>query len=299
MVMNSTSPDSTSSVWFTNSRGARIAVRDWAPPECVQRGIILLVHGLGEHSGRYEQLARQLIAWGFVVRGYDHYGHGQSDGPRGGLDHDNRLVDDLVHILNDTITRTSGDLPLIVLGHSMGGLTAANAAARGLLKADALVLSSPALDPGLSGVQKMLLATLPRIVPNLRVDNGLKLQYLTHDEDVIAAYKSDPLCHRKVAARLARFIADAGKETLQQSARWTIPTLLLWAGEDRLVSPAGSRGFAAAAPQTVVRSREFAPLYHEIFNESTDLAKPVFNALRHWLDARYPQECAAPMPVIA
>jgi len=298
--MSEASSVASSSVWFLQSRGARIAVRDWAPPALVPpRGVVVLVHGLGEHSGRYEALARQLVSWGFVVRGYDHYGHGRSDGPRGGLDHEARLVDDLAVVLNDTITRTEVGVPLILLGHSLGGLVAANAVARERAKVDALVLSSPALDPGLSGFQKMLLGTLPRIVPNLRVDNGLKLQYLSHDASVIEAYRSDPLCHRKVAARLARFIADAGAETLQKAARWSTPTLLLWAGDDHLVSPAGSRGFAAAAPKNVVRAREFETLYHELFNETPALAEPVLGALRHWLDARHPREVSAPIPVIA
>ncbi|QIL82390.1 alpha/beta hydrolase [Diaphorobacter sp. HDW4A] len=289
-----------SSVWFTTSGGARIAVRDWAPPaKAPLRGMVVLVHGLGEHSGRYESLAQRLISWGFAVRGYDHYGHGQSDGPRGGLDHDDRLLDDLAHVLNDTITRTAGDVPLILLGHSLGGLVAAHAVARERVKVDALVLSSPALDPGLSSFQKALVATLPRIVPNLRVDNGLALPYLSHDAGVVQAYREDPLCHRKVAARLARFIADAGAQTLQKAARWSVPTLLLWAGADRLVAPAGSRGFAAAAPKEVVRSREFEALYHELFNESPELAQPVFDALRYWLGVRYPQDVSAPMPVVA
>ena len=96
---------------------------------------------------------------------------------------------------------------------------------------------------------------------------------------------ADPLCHDRISARLARFIATSGPSTVAQAADWTVPTLLLWAGDDRLVSPAGSRAFAAAAP-ACVQAQCFYALYHELFNESAELAAPVFARLRQWLDER-------------
>ena len=179
--------------------------------------------------------------------------------------------------------------PLVLLGHSMGGLVAARFVAMHLRPVDALVLSSPALDPGLSAFQKLLLATLPRIAPDLRVGNGLDAQYLSHDPAVAAAYLADPLCHDRISARLARFIASAGPATVARAAHWSVPTLLLWAGSDKLVNPAGSRAFAAAAPKAVVQSHCFEPLYHELFNESPELAEPVFDMLRRWLAQRCPR----------
>jgi alpha-beta hydrolase superfamily lysophospholipase len=102
---------------------------------------------------------------------------------------------------------------------------------------------------------------------------------------VVAAYRADKLVHDRVSARLARFIADGGAATLAQAAGWAVPTLLLYAGADRLVNPAGSRAFAAAAPKTVVSAHCFEGLYHEIFNELD--AAPVFAALKQWLDVRF------------
>ena len=163
------------------------------------------------------------------------------------------------------------------------GLVAARFVSMHLRPVDALVLSSPALDPGLNAVQKLLLATLPRILPNLRVGNGLDAQYLSHDPAVVAAYLADPLCHDRISARLARFIADGGPATVARAAHWSVPTLLMWAGADKLVNPAGSRAFAAAAPRGVVQSHGFEPLFHELFNESPELADPVFALLRQWL----------------
>ena len=270
---------------FTAGDGETLAEQDWplAGPAGRARGTVLLVHGLGEHVGRYDAVARRLNDWGFAVRGYDQYGHGESGGPRGGLTSDMRLLDDLADMVDATRARMPEGAPLVLLGHSMGGLVAARFVAMRLRPVDALVLSSPALDPGLSAFQKLLLATLPRIAPNLRVSNGLDAQYLSHDPAVAAAYLADPLCHDRISARLARFIASAGPATVARAAHWSVPTLLLWAGSGKLVNPAGSRACAAAAPTAVVQSHCFEPLYHELFNESLELAEPVFEMLRRWL----------------
>lgn len=277
--------DSTLST-FVALDGDNLAVQDWPlASQQVLRGVVLLVHGLGEHAGRYDRLAVQLNDWGFAVRGYDQYGHGESGGPRGGLPTDSRLLDDLTDIVDSTRARMGPHTPLILLGHSMGGLVAARFVALGLRPVQALVLSSPALDPGLNAVQKLLLAVLPKIAPNLRIGNGLDASLISHDPAVVAAYQADKLVHDRVSARLARFIADGGPATLAQAASWSVPTLLLYAGADRLVNPAGSRAFAAAAPQTVLSSHCFEALYHEIFNELD--AAPVFAELKKWLDARF------------
>lgn len=274
---------------FTAADGENLAVYDWPLDEgTARRGTVLLVHGLGEHAGRYTALAQRLNAWGFAVRGYDQYGHGQSSGPRGGLTTDTRLLADLADLIDATRARMPADEPLVLLGHSMGGLVASRFVSMQLRPVDALVLSSPALDAGLGAVQKLLLATLPRIAPNLRVGNGLDAQYLSHDAAVVAAYRADPLCHDRISARLARFIADEGPATVARAAHWSVPTLLLWAGSDRLVNPAGSRAFASAAPKALVQSHCFEPLFHELFNESPELADPVFDMLGRWLAQRFP-----------
>ena len=265
------------------------------------RAVVLMVHGLGEHASRYDHVAQQLLSWGFAVRAYDQRGHGESGGARGGLSSEALLLDDLAEVVDDTRLRAprlpqaaganqaEKPLPLILLGHSLGGLVVGRFVSLGMRPVDGLVLSSPALDPGLSAFQKLLLAVLPVIAPNLRVNNGLNPAYLSHDPQVVRKYLADPLVHAKISARLARFIASAGPATVAAAYNWATPTLLMYAGADKLVNPAGSRAFAEAAAggpgAKVLTVKCFDELYHEIFNELD--SAPVFAALKAWLDARF------------
>lgn len=271
---------------FTATDGENLIVQEWPLPHpLAQRGTVIIVHGLGEHAGRYDHVARQLNQWGFAVRGYDQYGHGESAGPRGGLPSPRRLLDDLADLVDSTRYRMEPGTPLLLLGHSMGGLVAAHFVALGLRSVEGLILSSPALNPGLSAVQRVLLATVARWLPNLRVGNGLKPQFISHNTEVVNAYLSDPFVHDRICGRLARYIAHAGPAVIAAAPQWKVPTVLLYAGDDRLVSPQGSRDFAAAAPKDVVQSHCFERLYHEIFNERD--VKQVFDALHDWIDARF------------
>ena len=274
--------------------------RDALPP----RGVVLIVHGLGEHAGRYEHVAERLLEWGFAVRAYDQRGHGRSGGARGALPDDAALLEDLAEMVDDTrlrcmrLPQVTGALdgapqpmPLILLGHSLGGLVAGRFVGLKMRPVDGLVMSSPALDAGLSGFQKLLLAVMPRIAPNLCVGNGLNPRYISHDLQVVKKYLADPLVHNKISPRLGQFIATAGPATIAAAAHWSTPTLLMYAGADRLVNPAGSRAFAenaanspAVKPGTVT-VKCFEGLFHEIFNEVD--ATPVFDTLRVWLDARF------------
>ncbi len=264
----------------------QLAVFDWVLPATKPLGTVLLVHGLGEHAGRYGELAAHLHQWGFAVRAYDQQGHGRSDGARGNMLRPGSLQADLCRVIDDTRQRPAlVDTPLILLGHSMGGLVVARTLAEQLRPVDAAVLSSPALGAFPTLFQKMLLATLPRVVPHLRVDNGLKTELVARDPDVVKAYKADPMVHRRISTGLAAWILNNGTQTLEDAAQWSVPTLLLYAGQDRLVNAQASADFAQAAPKTVVQAQCFEGMYHEIFN---DLYRAqVFTALKRWLLARF------------
>ncbi|MEO8155287.1 MAG: lysophospholipase [Rhizobacter sp.] len=286
--------------------GLKLHVEDWPLANAASaRGTVLIVHGLGEHIGRYAHVAAHLNGWGWNAVGYDHRGHGRSDGARGRIEKWDDLLQDLALVID--AVRKSKPGPLLLLGHSMGGLVAARFVSEGVPRAatpainfelasppagpasaapwyrpvDALVMSSPALDIGMSGFQKALLGVLGSLAPNLAVNNGLMPQWISRDPQVVAAYVSDPLVHDRITPKLVNFFVDSGVLVLQRAAQWRVDTLLIYAGSDRCVVPAGSRAFAAAAPTARVTTREFGPLFHEIFNEPEQA--DVFAALGLWL----------------
>ncbi len=273
--------------------GVRLQARVWPASANAERvrGQVLLVHGLGEHAGRYEHVAQALCAQGWQVVAYDQRGHGQSGGGRGVIPDRNSLLQDLGRVVDAVRPLQPG--PLVMLGHSLGGLVAARYVAEGLhvkpaawwRPVDALVLSSPALDAGMSLFQKLLVAVGASLVPGLALGNGLKPSWICRDPAVVAAYVADPLVHDRICGRLAKFIADAGPEVQGMAASWRVPTLLMWGGADRCVAPAGSARFAAAAPASVV-AQPWPALAHEIFNEPEQAE--VLTALNGWLNARYP-----------
>jgi alpha-beta hydrolase superfamily lysophospholipase len=266
--------------------GLALHLHHW--PAAAPRGHLLLVHGLGEHGGRYATLASNLNAAGFAVTAHDQRGHGRSPGPRGGIPTPDALCADLAAVID--ALHAEGRPPTVLLGHSLGGLVAARFVAEALTKAPAawsrplprLVLSSPALDPGLGGAQKLLLAVLGTLAPGLAVGNGLQPGWISRDPAVVRAYEQDALVHDRVSARLVRFIVDGGELVRALAPFWKTPTLLLWAGADRCVAPAGSAAFASAAPPEVVQHQCFTALAHEIFNEPEREA--VVGCLMAWLD---------------
>jgi alpha-beta hydrolase superfamily lysophospholipase len=259
--------------------GLDLVVRHWPTPTA-PRGRIHLVHGLGEHLGRYEHVAAHLNARGWDVTGHDQRGHGASPGARGALRAGDDLIEDLARVL-DVVRPSAGQC--VLMGHSMGGLVAAQfvAAKRGAV--DRLLLTSPALDAALGPLQKLQLAFGMAFVPDLAMGNQLDATRISHDPEVVRRYLADPLVHDRITARLAKALLDGGAFVRARAASWTVPTLLLWAGRDHLVSPGGSAAFAAAAPRDVVTARCFDDLYHEILNERD--AAPVYATIDAWLDA--------------
>jgi alpha-beta hydrolase superfamily lysophospholipase len=275
---------------ITTDDGLRLHLRQWAPASGAPCGTVVIVHGLGEHIGRYEHVAGALNAAGWHVAGHDQRGHGASGGARGAIQAGDDLLRDLARVID--LLRAQRGGPLVLLGHSLGGLIAGRFVAEGLAAqpapwyrpVDALVMSSPALDPGMNAVQKAMLAVAGPLLPGLAVGNGLKPAWISRDAAVVQAYRDDPLVHDRIVPRLARFIVDGGELVRGRAAAWKVPTLLLYAGSDRCVAPRGSDAFAQAAPRAVVQSKAYPALFHEIFNEPE--RKQVLDDLVAWLARR-------------
>ena len=147
------------------------------------------------------------------------------------------------------------------------------------------MLSSPALDLGLGAANRLLLSLLGPLAPHLKLGNGLDPKWISREPAVVAAYSADLLVHDRVTPALVRFKVDGGEHLRSLASHWRVPTLLMWAGANRCVSPRGSADFAAAAPAAVLTAQEYPSLFHEIFNEPE--RDQVLQFMQQWL-ARLP-----------
>ena len=270
--------------------GVELFIRDWPlSAGARRRGSALIIHGLGEHSGRYGHVAATLNDIGIAVRGYDQRGFGQSGGPRATIPSPNALLDDakLVFDAFAAEAKAAGDSePPFLIGHSMGGAIAARAVTGGWIRPRGLVLSSPALKTRLSAVMRYLVAAGSHVAPNLVLPHSLPLHRLSHDPLIVAEVKGDQLCHAYATPRTIAFLLDAGERARRDAAKLDVPTLLLVAGEDRLVDPQGAREFAAALPPGRGTLHWYAPLWHEVFNEREPERTRVLGDLKTWIASR-------------
>ncbi|HEY8605713.1 MAG TPA: lysophospholipase [Noviherbaspirillum sp.] len=262
--------------------GTRLFLRDL--PACDQpgKGGILLMHGLGEHCGRYAHVARFFSTRGWSVRMYDHRGHGRSGGPRGDTPDHEAMLRDAKRVMDDFASGL--DQPPLLFGHSMGGLFAAAFATAGLAPLRGLVLSSPALGIALSPPQKMLLASLGAVTPGLPMPNGLQTRYLSHDPAVVKAYETDPLVHARITPRMLRCMLRTIDDAHNGAPSLAIPTLMLVSGDDRMVDARGSDAFFARLRPGIGTLHRYPDFYHEVFNEVK--AQRAFDDLDRWMQAQ-------------
>lgn len=261
---------------ITARDGTRLVTHHWPLPErAPKRGVILIVHGHGEHVRRYAHVAAYLNEQGWAVVGYDHRGHGLSEGQRGGLKQSDDYLVDLAQMI-DTTRQAYPQDKLVLLGHSLGGLIAGRfvaalatpvEAASWRREVDGLILSSPALLLNINALQRFLLNTVAKWLPDLAVASGLKAEWVSNDANEVKKYLADPNVHDRITGRTSNFMIEAGQNVRDRAANWNVPTLLLWAGSDKCVAPAGSAEFAQRGNQAKVSFKAFAHMAHEIFNE--------------------------------
>lgn len=265
--------------------GTPLFATDWlVESPGAEKGGVVLMHGLGEHSGRYSQLIRFLNDRGLSVRAYDHRGHGRSGGARGDVPGDATMLQDAKIVVDTFAQRFTGHgpAPLFLFGHSMGGLIAARFAAARLSPLRGVILSSPALALLMSGPQRTLANLLLKTAPGLRLPNGLNTKYLSHDPQVETDYLNDPLVHPKISARLLSSMLAAIDFSHAHAADLAVPVLLVVAGDDRLVDPGGSDAFFKRLAPAVGTMHRYDSFYHEILNEVE--SKRVFEDIGAWLD---------------
>lgn len=262
-----------------------IFYRHWAQP--APRAVVLLAHGAGEHSGRYQHLAAFLGEHRIAVLAPDHPGHGRSPGARA---HINAFADffpalDALHAL---IERDYPDVPVVLLGHSMGGLIAARYLLERPGRFRAAILSAPALQPPEppSAFAIWLNSVLARLWPTLGVLQ-LDASGVSRDPAVVAAYRADPLVHTgKFSARLVVELFSTMALVHQRAGELHLPLLVLHGDADSMTAVEGSQQLAAAVGGAHCTLRIYPGLYHEIFNEPEQ--EQVFAELLDWLQAQLP-----------
>jgi alpha-beta hydrolase superfamily lysophospholipase len=263
--------------------GVRLFLRNWSVATGrVTKGSALLVHGLGEHGGRYGHVAHALNELGIEVWAHDHRGFGRSEGKRARIPERDALLAD-TKLVFETCWERSGGAPPILLGHSMGGAIAARAVTGGLIAPRALVLSSPGLKSHINGFMRSLAAAMEAVLPNLALPHGLPLHKITHDAEVLANAATDTLNHALISPRLTNFILDAGEAAIRDAGKLAVPTLIQAAGDDKLVDADGAREFALAAMPGLCTLKVYEGLWHEIYNEREHDRAAVLADLKDWL----------------
>lgn len=269
---------------FTGAGGVQIYAASWLP-EGAPRDHLVLAHGYGEHLGRYQAVAEYFTAAGYAVHALDHRGHGKSGGARAVIDSFANADAD-IDALVEKVRADSGLDQVKLVGHSMGGSLALNYALNHPEKLSGLVLSGPAIGGGLPVVQGLLLALISRIAPSLGMIE-LDANAVSRDQQVVAAYKADPLVfHGKVPARTAREMMHAVKTYPKRIRGMQLPCLLMHGSADSLVRAEDAQPLFDAIASSDKTVRIFNGLYHEIFNEPERLE--VLAIVKDWLDARPP-----------
>jgi acylglycerol lipase len=222
---------------------------------------LLLVHGLHEHSGRYERVGDLLAARDIDVLAYDLPGHGRSGGRRAHIEHFDDLFADVEDLLTER--RTAG-LPVVLFGHSLGGLIAVAYAESDRPQPDLLAVSAPALVSTTPGALRAAAAVFSRVAPKLAVPSALRPDHLSRDEAVARAYTEDPLRLSKTTARMGQEVLDAQAPARAGLDRIRVPVWVVHGGDDRIVPVEASAGFEGRPATT---RRVHAGLRHESLNE--------------------------------
>ena len=247
-------------------------------------GCILIVHGLGEHCGRYDHVAKWFNKKGYLVESFDLPGHGKSGGVRGHIDSFTSTHSLINHFISQLST-AHPDLPVILYGHSMGGEIVLHYGFSNSQYVDGIISSSPGLIPG-NPPSKIVIALsqiLQKIMPKNQIDNNLPLEGLSRDQKVIDEYNADPLVHSRLSMRLGAEILNNGTWMIEHAAEFPEVPLLLQVGEkDMLVAPSGPMQFAKNKPGQECKVWE--GFYHELHNEPEQ--EEIFQHMLKWIQER-------------
>jgi len=268
---------------FKGVRNANIYFQAWLPDGDV-KAVLLVVHGLGEHCGRYMNHVDRFVPLGYAVYGLDHLGHGKSGGEREVID---RFTDftDTLKIYYEMVKGWQPGKPIFILGHSMGGLITCHYLLDHQADFKGAIISAPAIKvgEGITSLTIIMGKLLSRIAPKTGV-LALDVTAISHDPVVVKAYADDPLVfHDKTPARLAAESLKAMMRVTTETDKITLPFIVIQGGEDKIVDPGGAQMLYDKAGSKDKTLKIYQGLYHEVHNEPE--REVMFKDLESWLAA--------------
>jgi alpha-beta hydrolase superfamily lysophospholipase len=265
---------------FTSTDGKKMFFQHWAPagqPDMV----IALVHGLGEHSTRYQDWAARFCSESAAFTAFDLRGHGSSEGRRGHFSSLEMVFNDIDLFLEKTAILFAG-IPIVLYGHSLGGNLAANYFIRRKNNISALIITAPWLRLGNppSPIVKALVKIASKIFPSFTASSGLDINNLSRDSSVLHEYRSDLLIHDRISVNTAQSAIEAGESAITRASDATVPVLVMHGTGDKITSPEGSRAFCENAGKNITL-KLWDGFYHELHNEPGKAE--VFEHISAWL----------------
>ena len=269
--------------WITQD-GLRIFAEGWEPETRAPKAVICLVHGLGEHTSRYAPVAEAFGRDGYAMFGFDLRGHGRSEGSRGHFPSIEAVMQD-IDLLFEQAQKRYPELPLLLYGHSLGGILVLHYALKRKPKVKGVIATSPGLHTALENQPVKLAAAkiLGAVIPTVSLASGLDSSAISRSRDIVDVYDNDPLVHDKVSLGFGRTMLGVTKWTLEHAAEFPLPLLLMHGKADRIAFPSSSIEFAAALKDKCTLFL-WEDAFHELHHEPE--RAEVFKTIQIWMDAR-------------
>ena len=271
--------------WLTNKDGLKIYTQVWLP-RSEPKANLIIAHGLGDHSGRYGHVAEYFVEKGLAVFALDHQGHGKSEGKRGHINSFSDFTDDLEQF-RWQVTERSAEKRTLLFGHSMGGVIVMSYLLDYQHYIDAAVISGPpiGIKMGPPTFIKEIVLQLAKISPSLTVKNGIKPAWISHDKNVVTAYKTDPLTHPHISLSLFSGMYTAGKHIAAHAEKISIPIFMLYGSSDKIIEGAIIDAVFDKLSSEDKKKMVFQNDYHEVHNEADQLDE--FDAVWAWLKTKW------------
>ena len=270
---------------FEGNNGINFYIRGWDPTNNRPKALLSLIHGLGEHTGRYLHVGKSMTDAGYALVGFDLRGHGKSGGARGHFPSLNAVMQDIRQFSKFLVQRYP-DIPHFLYGHSLGGLLSLAYALQYPAGLNGVIVTGAALRSSLQEQKKKITMVnlLGSVLPSITVPSGLDAGTISRDTDVVQKYINDPLVHDKTSLGLGKAALKAIDQCFTHAKEFAPPLLIMHGSADKLTYPSGSEDFAKLAIEANkdVTLKSWDGLYHEIHNEPEK--GEVFKVMIEWIE---------------